>query len=271
MGVVRGGMTLGFPTGLLLGGVLSDAYSITIAFGVACAFAVLASLLAYRLVPETHVSGHRTAVRPWEVDTSTAAVTIGFVNFGMFFAYLGALLSTLVLFVDARGILIWGYGAQGSSGVLMAVTVISASVFMLGGGMYSDRWGRRIPVLLGFIGVSAVGYLLLAQAATLAGLVFACVCIGAGFGGTSGPLMALLADLTPGRRMGRATGTNNLLGDFGGALGPMVTLPVIDRLGFEPVYVACALIPLLAGVVLVVGVYTETGRVNPRTETDTTD
>lgn len=78
--------------------------------------------------------------------------------------------------------------------------------------------------------------------------------------------MALLAGPTPTDRMGRATGTNNVLGDLGGALGPMVTLPVVDTVGFAPVYVACAVVPLLAGVVQVAGVYSETGSVNPATE-----
>ena len=263
MGVVRGGMTLGFPTGLVLGGVVSDLHGVGAAFLVAAGFAVVAGLVAYRLIPETHVSGRRRAVKPWDVDTSTPAVTIGLVNFGMFFAYLGALLSTLVLFVDARDTLVLGYGPQGSSGALMAVTVVSASVLMLAGGRYSDLQGRRVPVLATFIGVSFVGYLLLASAGSLPGLVAACVLIGGGFGGTSGPLMALLADLTPTDRMGRATGTTNVLGDTGGALGPLVTLPAVDTIGFAPVYVACAVIPLLAGGVLLVGVYAETGGFNP--------
>lgn len=264
MGIVRGGMTLGFPTGLLIGGVVSDVYTVTAAFGVAAVFAVVAGVVAYLAIPETHVHGVRTAIKPWEVDSGTPAVTVGLVNFGMFFSYLGALLSTLVLFVEARGILVWGYGPQGTSGVLMAATVISASVLMLAGGKVSDDRGRRVPVLASFILVSFVGYLLLAWANSLTALVIACVFIGAGFGGTSGPLMALLADLTPTHRMGRATGTNNVLGDFGGALGPMVTLPVIDVVGFRPVYVAAALVPLLAGIVLIVGVHRETGSVNPQ-------
>lgn len=266
MGVVRGGMTLGFPTGLLLGGIVSDVYSITAAFAVATGFAVVAGVVATLVIPETHVSGVRTAVKPWDVDTGTPAITVGLVNFGMFFAYLGALLSTLVLFVEARDLLVWGYGPQGSSGVLMAVTVVSASVLMLVGGKFSDDRGRRVPVLSTFIVVSFVGYLLLARADSLGALVLACVFIGAGFGGTSGPLMALLADLTPTDRMGRATGTNNVLGDLGGALGPIVTLPVIDLAGFRPVYLACAVIPLLAGVVLLFGVRRETGSVNPRSD-----
>jgi DHA1 family multidrug resistance protein-like MFS transporter len=265
MGVVRGGTTLGFPAGLVLGGVVSDVYSIAAAFVVAAGFAMVASVVAYLLVPETHVSGEQSTVGALEFDTGTPALTAGLVNFGMFFSYLGALFSTLVLFVEARDLLVWGYGPQGSSGVLMAVTVVSASVLMLAGGKYSDLQGRRVPVLATFLFVSFVGYLLLARAGSLAALVGACVMVGAGFGGTSGPLMALLADLTPTDRMGRATGTNNVLGDLGGALGPMVTLPAVDAVGFVPVYVACAAVPLLAGVVMVAGVYAETGTVNPGT------
>ena len=265
MGVVRGGITLGFPAGLVLGGVVSDVYSVEAAFIVAAGFALFATTLAYLLVPETHVSTNRTAVKPWEIDTTTSTVTVGLVNFGLFFAYLGALFSTLVLFVDAQELLVLGYGPQGTSGVMMAVTVLASSVLMLAGGNYSDSTGQRVPVLVTFLAVSFVGYTLLAWANSMPALVGACVLIGAGFGGTSGPLMALLADLTPAERMGRATGTNNVLGDLGGGLGPLITLPIIDRIGFAPVYVACAVIPLAAGVVMVAGVYTETGTVNPDT------
>ena len=266
MGVVRGGITLGFPAGLVLGGVVSEWYSVTVAFVVAAAFALLASALAYWLVPETHVDETSTAVRPWEIDTSTPAITVGLVNFGLFFAYLGALFATLVLFVEAEGLTAWGYGPQGMSGLLMAVTVLSAAVLMLGGGKVSDVYETRVPVLIVFLLVSGAGFVLLAMAGTLRALVVACVLIGAGQGGTSGPLLALLADLTPNERMGRATATNNVLGDVGGGLGPMVSLPLIETVGFEPVYAACAIVPLLALALLLAGVYSETGALLPRTE-----
>jgi MFS family permease len=266
MGVVRGGVTLGFPTGLVMGGVVSDAYSVSGAFTVAAAFALFAGVLAYRTIPETHVETERTSVKPWDVDTSAPAITVGLVNFGVFFAYLGALFATLVLFVDAHRITVWGYGPQGMSGLLMAVTVVAAAAFMLGGGKASDEYGERVPILLGFLVVTFVGFGLLAMADSLVSLVAACVMIGAGQGGTSGPLMALLADLTPNERMGRAMATNNVLGDLGGGLGPMVSLPLVEAVGFTPVYAACAVIPLAAGLLLVGGVYSQTGSVNPRTE-----
>lgn len=266
MGVIRGGITLGFPAGLVMGGVVSDTYSVALAFLLAAGFALLAGLVAYAMVPETHVSTNRPGVSPWELDATVPTLTVGAVNFGLFFAYLGALFSTLVLFIEASGISRWGYGPQGMSGVLMAVTVVAASGFMLGGGTYSDRRESRTPVLLAFLGVSFVGFLLLALADSLVALVAACVLVGAGQGGTSGPLMALLADLTPDERMGRAMGTNNVLGDLGGGLGPMVTLPLVETVGFTPVYVACAVIPLLAGLLLAWGVYALTGSVTPGTD-----
>ncbi|WP_135365624.1 MFS transporter [Halosimplex halophilum] len=271
MGVVRGGITLGFPAGLVMGGVVSDAYSVFAAFAVAAGFALLASAVAYRTIPETHVDEERTAVKPWEIDTAVPTLTVGFVNFGLFFAYLGALFATLVLFVEAEGISVWGYGPQGMSGLLMAVTVLAAAVFTLAGGKLSDDLGARVPTLLGFLAVSFLGFLALSTAASLERLVVACVLIGTGQGGANGPLMALLADLTPNERTGRAMATNNVLGDLGGGLGPMVSLPVVEAIGFAPVYAACALIPLVAGGLLVGGVYSLTGTLNPRTATISND
>ncbi len=265
MGVVRGGITMGFPAGLVLGGVVSSLAGNVAAFAAAAAFALLASVVAYRLVPETHVTsaGEKASVKPWEIDTSIPAVTVGLVNFGLLFAYIGALFATLVLFLGENDVSLLGLDPQGTSGIFMAGTVISASVFMLVGGRISDTRESRTPILLAFLVVSFAGFLLLARAGSTLDLALACLFIGAGQGGTSGPMMALLADLTPDERMGRASGTNNVLGDVGGGLGPMLSLPLIDLVGFTPIYVACAAVPLLAGVVLLFGIRRETGTFLP--------
>ena len=264
MGVVRAGITLGFPAGLVLGGVVSALYGNATAFIVAALFALLASLIAYLIVPETHVEGEEsTSVKPWDVDLSVPAVTVGLVNFGLYFAYIGALFATLVLFLGANDLSVFGLDAQGTSGIFMAGTVLAAGAMTIAGGHLSDVYGARTPVLVGFLVVAFVGFLLLARAGSLVELALACLFIGAGQGGTSSPLMALLADLTPNERMGRATGTNNVFGDIGGGLGPMVSLPLVEIVGFGPVYAACAVIPLVAGGVLLLGVRTETGTFVP--------
>ena len=203
------------------------------------------------------------SVSPWDVDTPTPAVTVGLVNFGLLFAYIGALFATLVLFLDARDLSLFGLAPQGTSGLLMAGTVVAAAVFMFVGGRLSDTRASRTPVLCGFLVVSSVGFLVFARADSTLGLALACVCIGAGQGGTSGPMMALLADLTPDERMGRASGTNNVLGDVGAALGPLVSLPLVETVGFVPIYAACAVVPLFAGATLLVGVKAATGSFTP--------
>jgi MFS family permease len=274
MGLIRGGTIFGFPTGLVVGGVVSDVADgfagvpgDVVAFFVATSFALLAALLAYLFVPETHVEGDaNSSVKPWEIDRSPTTLTVGLVNFTILFGYIGALFSTLVLFLNRRSLTLLGLDAQGSSGMFMAVTVLGAAVFMLAGGYLSDHRKSRVPILLFFIGVASMGFLVLAVADSVATLIIACVLIGSGQGGTSGPLVALLADLTPSEQMGRASGTNNVLGDIGGGLGPLVSLPLIEAVGFAPIYAACALLPLTAGVILLVGIHYETGRLFPETD-----
>jgi MFS family permease len=264
MGLIRGGLLFGFPSGVVLGGIVSELAGTLAAFSLASAFAFVAGGVAFLLIPETHVEGdQRQSVKPWDVNTSLPALTVGTVNFAVFFVYIGALFASLVLLLDARDIGVFGFDSVGSSGMFMAVTVLVAGAFMFLGGYVTDRRQSRVPTLLVFLVVTAAGFLLLAQASSVLALVVACICIGAGQGGTSGPLMALLADLTPDEEMGRAVGTNNVFGDVGGGLGPVVSLPIIDAVGFFPVYLVCAALPLLAAAVLLAGVYRATGEFVP--------
>ena len=271
MGIVRAGITFGFPAGLVLGGVTSEIYGNAAAFVLAAAFAGLASVIAYFVVPETHVEGHDASVSPWDLELTIPAITVGLVNFGLYFAYVGVLFSTLVLYLEVEGLTIstelLGYavefGEQGTSGMLMAVTVLAGAVFTISGGALSDSVGARVPVLVFFLVTNCVGFVVLALAPSFPMVVAGCVLIGAGQGGVGGPLTALLADLTPEERMGRAMGTNNVLGDVGGGLGPMISLPLVYTIGFEVMYAASAIIALLAGTTLVAGVYSHTGQLSP--------
>ena len=244
--------------------IVSELASNLSAFVLASGFAFVAGGVAYLLIPETHVGDEtRSSVKPWDVNTSLPALTVGLVNFAVLFVYIGALFSTLVLFLDARDLGAFGLGPQGSSGIFMAVTVLTAGGFMFASGYVTDRRESRVPVLIAFLVVLCVGFVALAHARSLGALGFACACIGAGQGGVSRPLLALLADLTPGEQMGRAMGTNNVFGDIGGGLGPVLTLPVVDVTGFVPVYLVCAGLPALAVLVLLAGVFRETGQLLP--------
>lgn len=82
MGLIRGGVLFGFPTGVVLGGVVSELAGTVSAFVVASAFAALAILIAHLTVPEPHAEGDpNRSVSPWEVNTSGPALVVGLVNF----------------------------------------------------------------------------------------------------------------------------------------------------------------------------------------------
>jgi MFS family permease len=267
MGLIRGGVLFGFPTGVVIGGIVSELSGTITAFVVATVFAFFASGVAYVTVPETHIEGEPDrSVKPWDINTSVPALTVGFVNFAVFFVYIGALFATLVVFLAHNQLSVFGFDAQGSSGIFMGLTVVCAGLSMYTGGYVSDRRQSRVPTLLFFLIATSLGFVLLAVADSVRMLTVACLCIGIGQGGTSGPLMALLADLVPSDEMGRAVGTNNVFGDIGGGFGPIVTLPLVDTIGFWPIYLSCATLPLIAAVVLLGGVRRETGKFVPRVD-----
>jgi len=267
MGLIRGGILFGFPTGVVVGGLVSELAGNVAAFAVATVFAFLAGGIAFLTVPETHVDGEMNqSVKPWDVNTSRPALTVGLVNFTVLFVYIGALFATLVVFLDQNDVSVFGFDAQGSSGIFMGITVVAAGLSMYLGGYVSDRRQSRVPTLLVFLVAMSFGFGLLAAANSVASLAIACLFIGTGQGGTSGPLMALLGDLVSDSEMGRAVGTNNVFGDIGGGFGPIVTLPLVEPIGFWPIYLACAAMPIVAAAILLAGVRRETGQFVPRVE-----
>ncbi|PCR90805.1 MFS transporter [Natrinema ejinorense] len=274
MGIVRAGITFGFPAGMVLGGIVSEVYNNATAFAIAASFAGLASVIAYFIVPETHVESTDSSINPLDFETTLPALTVGLVNFGLYFAYIGVLFSTLVLYLQIESLTLslevagYGidYGEQGTSGLLMAVSTLSGAVFTISSGKISDGVGARIPVLIVFLATSCAGFVVLTVAPSLGAVVLGCILIGAGQGGVGGPLTALLADLTPEDRMGRAMGTNNIFGDVGGGLGPLISLPFANAVGYNVLYALSAIIPLIAGAVLVVGIYSYTGSLSPTVE-----
>ena len=270
MGLIRGGSILGFPTGLVLGGVVSELAGNTSAFLAAAVFAAVATVVGFLTVPETHVTPEtEQSVTPWAIDTSVPTLTLGLVNFGIWFSYLGVMFASLVLFLETNAISVFGFGPQGSSGIFMGVTIMVEVCFMTIGGYITDNRRSRVPTLTLFVLLFGAGLALLPRASSARLLAGTCLLIGVGAGGTLGPLMALLADFTPEARMGRASGTINIFSDIGGGLGPVVGLPLIDAVGFKAVFTGSALLPLLGAAALLGGLYWQTGRVFPSTASGT--
>lgn len=256
MSIVRGGTSLGFPAGMALGGVVGELYGAEAAFATATALSVLACVVTYLAVPETHAAERSSGVGLRDLDLSSPALITGGANFALLFTYNGVVFATLVSFLDTVPVGGVAVGAQGTSGVLIGASVLTGSVFSVAGGKASDVIGHRLPVILVCFGGLSVGMFLLAVGTTFPLLLAAVLLLGAGQGGVGGPLVSLLGDLTADGRMGRATGTYNALGDLGASVGLLVSLPLAGLVGFPSLYRLTALVPVVAGAVILAGLYT---------------
>lgn len=254
VGYMRGGQSLGFPAGLVLGGLLADAYGYTLAFAVAgCAGLVaagVATLVLPDLTPDVdRTGGLREIPEIVRVDRRIASVSA--VNFTVRLLFAGVLLSTVVLYAAENGIAIGALSETGVSGVVMAVSVLCASVTTVFVGRYSDRLANRALIAVPALGVLAAGFALLALVPTLGGMIGGVALIGVGVGGTNPPLLAYLGDIAPGGDVGKLGGVYNTFGDLGSTLGPLVALPFVTRVGFTVEYLACVAVVVLTGILVV--------------------
>lgn len=223
-GTVRAALGVGVPFGLVAGGLLSDRFGNAATFEGALVGILVATLVAWWLVPDLRVVAPRRSA--WSEMLATMAerrlLSIGALTFAVTFAAQGMVLTTVTLLVHARGISLLGLGDKGTSSLLMGVMVVSSVIVMPLAGRWGDRHRIHAPIAL-------VGLIVLVPALVLTALLPSAVGLFAGFGliglaaGALSPaLLALVGDSVPGERRGVAVGMVQLCGDIGGTLGPLV-------------------------------------------------
>ncbi|WP_049947915.1 MFS transporter [Candidatus Halobonum tyrrellensis] len=242
VGYMRGGQSLGFPTGLVVGGLVTDAYGYEEAFAVAGVAGLFAAVVAYRVLPNVAPDvGGGSSLReiPGLVAADARIGAVGAVNFTLRFLFAGVLLSTVVQYTTRHEISLGGLAGTGTSGLVMAVSVVFVSVTTLAVGRVSDRVGRTATVLPG-LGVLAAGFVCTALVPTVTGVVAGVGLVGIGVGMTGPSLLAYLGDIAPGGDVGKLGGVYNVFGDLGSTLGPLVALPLAQYIGLSNEYLACA-------------------------------
>ncbi|AGB33329.1 major facilitator superfamily protein [Natrinema pellirubrum DSM 15624] len=250
VGYMRGGQSLGFPTGLVLGGLLTDLASMQTAFLTAGVLALVAGTVATLVLPDVHGGADEgRAAKLREVPALLAAnptvVLIGYGNFAVRFLWGGIILSTLARYASDYGLELSALGAAGISGIVMGLGVITSGSMTIVTGwlsdMVSDRTLLTVPAFLAM----GAGFLVIAYVPTIEALLGAIVLVGAGMGAAAPALLAIMGDLTPGDELGRMGGVYQVMGDVGLSLGPLVAIPAVDLwFGYQLTYVLCAALVL---------------------------
>ena len=244
LGYMRGGQSLGFPTGLVVGGLVSDLLSVDAAFLLAGILAAVAGVVGYLVLPDVRPdTDRRTRLRdvPAMVSDEPRVLPLGVGNMTLRFIFGGVLLATVAKYAEATGVSVASLDAAGISGLVLGVGVVSSSATTVLAGQLSDRLDNRAVLLLPTFVAIAVGLVILAGIPTLLGLFAGTSLIGTGTGGAGPVLMATLGDVTPGDEVGRMGGVYNVMGDVGLSLGPLLAVPMVDGwLGFGATYTICA-------------------------------
>ncbi|SEH15153.1 Sugar phosphate permease [Natronorubrum sediminis] len=247
VGYMRGFDSLGFPAGLIVGGVLTDLAGMEIAFLVGGILALVAGTIATLVLPDVHAGTDRDAARirdiPAILRERPAVLAIGYGNFTIQLLWGGIVLVTLARYAEVHGMQISALEAAGISGVVMALGVVTSGVTTLFTGWVSDRMRDRSLLTVPAFVAMAVGFLVIAYYPVLELLLVAIVLIGFGIGMSAPALLAILGDLTPGDELGRMGGVYNVMGEIGLSLGPLVAIPAVESwFGYQWTYVLCALL-----------------------------
>lgn len=255
-GYMRGGQSLGFPTGLVVGGVIADLLDVQSAFLTAGFLTMLAAVVAFRLIPEVTPDTTDTAGLtdlPGMVQSEPRVLPIGLGNFTVRFLFGGVLLTTVVKYAAIYDVQLSMLSATGVSGVVMGAGILASSGSTVVSGRVSDSVENRVVVTLPGFAVLAVGFVSLASFPDFVGLLGSVLLIGLGTGATVPALLAYLGDISGEGEVGRMGGVYNVFGDVGLSLGALVAIPFAAWLDYRTTYLACAALTVVTLLVVNAG------------------
>lgn len=251
---VRTAISLGVPAGLVIGGLIADRVSANAAFLTATGLSVFGAVVSVFVLPNKvhrspdtpqEFSGPRRRSEHWrELFRIPTLRVILIASALLSFAVFGVLLASLAVMVQQRGLYVFSFGAEGSSGLLMAVMMAARASASLASGRYLDRSTSRTRLLLPAMLLVAIGFVGLGLAESVTAALIALLAIGAASGGLTIPMLTLLGDVSPQHLHGRALSVYQWASDFGGALGPAAGLEMGAALGYGITYAAAGVLML---------------------------
>jgi MFS family permease len=261
-GTVSGWFGLPQAVGVVVGVALVTSFTTTVVAG----YLLIAVVIVALVVPFAVVT-RDPVLDP--ADRPTLALTKGwwidprrFPDFGWawltrFLISLGNALGTLYLLYFLRDKVHYEQlfpGRSAEDGVLVLILIYAAGAVAtaVGGGMWSDRTGRRKPLVIVSSLVMAAGAVLLAVWPTWTASMVAAALLGIGYGVYMAVDTALVTQVLPAAAdRGKDLGIVNIANAAPQALAPALAAPVVAGLGGYPMLYALTAVVTIAGAVLV--------------------
>ncbi len=261
-GTVSGWFGLPQAVGVVVGVALVTSFTTTVVAG----YLLIAVVIVALVVPFAAVT-RDPVLDP--ADRPALALTKGwwidprrFPDFGWawltrFLISLGNALGTLYLLYFLRDKVHYEQlfpGRSAEDGVLVLILIYAAGAVAtaVGGGMWSDRTGRRKPLVIVSSLVMAAGAVLLAVWPTWTASMVAAALLGIGYGVYMAVDTALVTQVLPAAAdRGKDLGIVNIANAAPQVLAPALAAPVVAGLGGYPMLYALTAVVTIAGAVLV--------------------
>ncbi|MGD0863545.1 MAG: MFS transporter [Candidatus Limnocylindrales bacterium] len=252
------------PVGLVVGVALVTA----VVSGIVAGYAVIAVLVLAAAIPLVLLVHDESLPREFRPALSWRSFLAGFwidprahPDFGWawltrFLVSLGNSLGTLYLLYFPKDAVHYEqrYGGSAEDALLVLILIYTACLLVtaIGGGIWSDRVGRRKAFVMIATGIMAAGAVILALFQTWEAAIVAAAVMGAGYGTYLAVDQALITQVLPaaGSRA-RDLGVINIANSLPQVLGPAMAGPVIAGLGGYPsLYWLTALVTLMGAILV---------------------
>jgi MFS family permease len=241
---------IGVFAGPAAGGVVGASLGLNIPFLLASFMAIIATVISLLFIRETGSAAtvpHRRM--RWQLVGNllkTHGPDLASAGIAQTFAQMIRAGRQLIIPLYAASVLQLDVAAIGM--IVSAGAVIDMTLFVPAG-FIMDRFGRKWAAVPSFT-VMAIGMAMIPLATDYWSMLAASVLIGFGNGLGSGTMMTLGADLAPPGATGEFLGLWRLIGDTGGAGGPLVVGALADLIGLSLTALALSGVGLASAAVL---------------------
>jgi MFS family permease len=261
-GTVSGWFGLPQAVGVVVGVALVTSFTTDPGAG----YLLIAGVIALLVLPFAFVTRdvplaraerpRRTSWRDWWIDPRTHP-DFGWAWLTRFLISLGNALGTLYLLYFLRDKVHYEQlfpGRSAEDGVLTLILIYAAGAVAtaVAGGIWSDRTGRRKPLVIASSLVMAAGAMLLAVTPTWTASIVAAALLGTGYGVYMAVDTALVTEVLPAAAdRGKDLGVVNIANAAPQVLAPALAAPIVAGLGGYPVLYGLTAVVTLAGALLV--------------------
>ena len=241
MGIYNATFVIGFGSGPLLGGVVSDHFSMNTAFYIMGILNFISFLSVLIFLPEIKERKQSVAQFSFK-DITRSDITRGIFSFQLGSSADRGIMTT---FIPVFGVALLGLNTS-LIGTVLTVTIVINSLLQIPAGRLADRFNRKILIMIGSLGL--VIHMLVLPLSNGFWLLLFLLIVGAIFDAASA-LPAVAAIVQEGRKYGMGVTTSvSMMGQgLGMGLAPIIAGAIVDATNVRFAFYVAAAITLIAG------------------------